>query len=105
MDLYVIGDPAKYVKFLMAAISRHSLLNLGKSRTRAQDRRAAAGLRAEALRMAGTLTLLASPTASGQLLAALPTEGSSGVRAVRLSLRPEAFVRGSREDLRPRGSG
>ncbi len=56
----------------MAAIPRHTLLNLGKARIRARDGRVAAGPRVEALRIAGTLALLANPTASGQFLAALP---------------------------------
>ncbi len=71
----------------MAAIPRHNLLNLGKSRIRARDGRAAAGLRAEALRIAATLALLANPTASGQSLAALPRKASPASKPVAALMR------------------
>ncbi len=63
------------------------MLNLGKSRIRARDGRVAAGLRAEALRIAGTLALLANPTASGQSLAALPRKAPPASKPVAALMR------------------
>ncbi len=91
---------AKHVKFLMAAIPRHTLLNLGKCRVRARDGRATAcGPRAETLRFVGTLALLGNATTSGQFLAGLACKAPPAPEAViapMLRLRSMQFV-----DIRP----